>query len=124
MPGWTGVASWHLRAWHQLVRITTGGPAGGAPGRAVRLAWPGELATVIRAVERVSRFVPGASCLVQARATRALLRCIGIEAEVWIAVRPRGEGPPNQFAHAWVEYQGRVVLGAGPGPYTVLGRIE
>jgi hypothetical protein len=122
LPNWTVALSWHLRAWRQLAQISSGGAREGSPKAAC--ARPEELTAVIRAVERVSRLLSGAGCLVQARAARELLKRIGVEAEVWIAVRPRRSGPPTQFAHAWVEYQGRVVLGSGPGDYTVLGRIE
>ena len=63
------------------------------------------------AVALVSRWVPKATCLTQAFAAQILLTRQGYPASLRIGVA-KGEG--GQFeAHAWVETQGRVVLG-GP----------
>src|SRR5437667_10372122 len=82
---------------------------------AARIAW---------AVERVSRVVPGArSCLVQALAAQVLLARRGHEACVRIGVaHPSGE---SLHAHAWVESEGRGVLGTPHrGRYTPLPALE
>ena len=63
----------------------------------------------IRAVERTSRFVPGARCLVQAMACKILLARAGIESDLRIGVI-RDEARELE-AHAWVEIDGRVVHG-------------
>src|SRR5439155_15806549 len=75
---------------------------------AARIAW---------AVERMSRVVPGArSCLVQALAAQTLLARRGCHSSVRIGVaHPSGE---SLHAHAWVESEGRGVLGTPlPGEY-------
>ena len=82
---------------------------------AARIAW---------AVERVSRVVPGArSCLVQALAAQVLLARRGCHSSVRIGVaHPSGE---SLHAHAWVESEGRGVLGTPlPGEYTPLPVLE
>jgi hypothetical protein len=69
-----------------------------------RIAW---------AVVAAGRVVPRATCLVKAIAARALLRRSGWPAVVWVGV---SNDARNGFrAHAWVESDGRVVLGANPG---------
>jgi len=67
-----------------------------------RIAW---------AVERVSRYVPAATCLTQALAAQVLLRYQGYSPRLHIGVA-RGPGEPL-VAHAWVESEGRVVVGGG-----------
>ena len=82
---------------------------------AARIAW---------AVERTSRVVPGArSCLVQALAAQTLLARRGCHSSVRIGVaHPSGE---SLHAHAWVESEGRGVLGTPhPGQYTPLPALE
>lgn len=61
-------------------------------------------------IVRVARWVPAASCLTQALAARVLLAWHGHAATVCYGVRA---GTPALEAHAWVEHDGRVVLG-GP----------
>src|SRR2546428_6387850 len=81
------------------------------PLPAARIAW---------AVERMGRVVPGArSCLVQALAAQVLLARRGCNSSVRIGVaHPSGE---SLHAHAWVESEGRGVLGTPhPGQYTPL----
>src|SRR3989442_3549029 len=82
---------------------------------AARIAW---------AIERVSRVVPGArSCLVQALAAQVLLARRGCHSSVLIGVaHPSGE---SLHAHAWVESEGRGVLGTPhAGQYTPLPALE
>jgi hypothetical protein len=64
---------------------------------------------VSNAVRLVSRFVPSATCLIQALAVRTLLRLRGQNSKLQIGVT-RDE---NQkfLAHAWIEVEGRVVIG-------------
>ena len=64
------------------------------------------------AVSVVGRHVPGTrTCLVQALAVHALLRCSGLFPLLCIGVA-RTSGRPLQ-AHAWVEHQGQIVIGGG-----------
>jgi len=70
------------------------------PASPERIAW---------AVTRASRAVPGATCLTQALAAKVLLERRGHPARVRVGIG-RAEGAPL-LAHAWVECEGRIVLG-------------
>jgi len=65
------------------------------------------------AIRIVSRFVPSATCLAQALALRRLLARNGRVSVLSLGVR----NPPGGRlqAHAWLEADGRVILG-DPGP--------
>lgn len=65
-----------------------------------RIAW---------AVATGSRLVPGAACLTQALAARLLLERRGYPARVRVGIS-RTEGA-ELLAHAWLESDGRIVLG-------------
>ena len=67
-------------------------------------------ARICWAVHAVSKYVPGATCLVQALTAKALLESAGIPARLHIGVAT-GRNAPFE-AHAWVESQGAVVIGA------------
>jgi hypothetical protein len=67
--------------------------------------------TIALAVRRASRLVPKASCLTQALAARELLARRGIVGRLKIGVA-RKDGALE--AHAWVEHDGRIVLGRVP----------
>lgn len=64
---------------------------------------------VNRAVTVTSRLVPGATCLIQALATQVVVSRHGYEARLHIGVAKDGE--ERLEAHAWVESNGRVVIG-------------
>jgi hypothetical protein len=73
---------------------------------------------VARAVAAASRRVPGARCLAQALAGQILLARRGVPAEVRLGVARDGTDGPDEtrgrgrvHAHAWLESEGRVVLG-------------
>jgi hypothetical protein len=66
------------------------------------------VANAARAVRAMSRYVPKATCLTQALALRTLLGILGQPALLKIGVR---KNAGSLEAHAWVESQGRVVLG-------------
>lgn len=74
----------------------------------------------IRSVRLCSRYVPYATCLTQALAARTLLNRYGQPAVLKIGVA-KNEG--SLEAHAWLEIDGRVVLGKQPlhSRYAVLG---
>jgi len=65
-----------------------------------RIAW---------AVMQTSRSVPGATCLTQALSAQVLLERRGHPARVRVGIG-RTEGA-RLLAHAWVESEGRIVLG-------------
>ena len=103
-----------LRRW--LARAASA-PAGGertARPSVERLAW---------AVTVGSRYVPAATCLTQALAAQTLLVRHGHPASLRIGVA-RGAG--GQFeAHAWVESQGRLVIGgAGSERFVPLPALD
>ena len=68
------------------------------------------VAAVVRAVNVASRHVPGSrGCLIRALATRAILIRQGHDAALRIGVARSEEG--DFQAHAWVENEGRIVIG-------------
>ena len=69
---------------------------------------------ICRAVDVSARFVPGATCLVKAQVGCAMLTRFGYAAEIKIGVLKKSS---NLEAHAWVESEGLVVLGATGSPY-------
>jgi Transglutaminase-like superfamily len=73
----------------------------GVPVRADRIVW---------AVETASQAIPGMkNCLVQAVAAEAMLIQAGYPCELRVGVAKKG--PDELIAHAWVESEGRVVIG-------------
>ena len=60
-------------------------------------------------VGAVSQCVPKATCLVQALVTQVLLLREGLPATLRIGVAKEGKGELQ--AHAWVESEGRVIIG-------------
>lgn len=64
---------------------------------------------IVWAVEVAARHVPGATCLVQSVVGAEMLRQAGHQAEIHVGVN----GRPDQAlrAHAWVESEGRILLG-------------
>ncbi len=75
--------------------------------------WPFGPRPVVWAVEAVGRRVPVfRNCLVQALVAWAMLRRRGFRPQIQIGV---AQGEAGQIlAHAWLELEGRVILG-GPG---------
>lgn len=63
-----------------------------------------------RRIERLARFVPGASCLTQALALQYLLARAGHASALHVGVRRDDAGA--FAAHAWVSCNGRIVIGA------------
>lgn len=82
---------------------------------AERLAW---------AVQRVSRYLPAATCLTQGLATHVLLARHGLEGALRIGVAKGDDG--RLEAHAWIERNGVVLIGALPdlGRYVQLPSLE
>ena len=68
------------------------------------------------AVAAVARRGPGMTCLVQALVADSLLRRAGLQPQLRIGVRGRPEPAARRFeSHAWVECEGRVVVGDTDG---------
>jgi hypothetical protein len=88
---------WRLS--HRFARAAGRSGRGGATGE--RNGW---------AVAAVSHYVPAATCLTQALATRVLLERYGRPSRLCIGVA-RSQGQQLE-AHAWVESGGRIVVGA------------
>ena len=66
-------------------------------------------ARIVRFIDAVSQYVPGATCLVRALAAETLLRRYGHHACLRIGV---SKGSSQALlAHAWVESDGQVVIG-------------
>ena len=63
---------------------------------------------IVRAVRLCKRFVPYATCLTQALAARRLLSRYGYDAVLKIGV---AKSESKLEAHAWIEVDGKVVLG-------------
>lgn len=66
-------------------------------------------ATIVWAVEAMSRRVPRASCLTQALAAKLLFRVFGLRSQLCLGVARRADG--SFRAHAWLERGGRPILG-------------
>jgi hypothetical protein len=65
---------------------------------------------IVWAVQTSARYMPGgAKCLAKALTTQNLMRAYGYVSELKIGVT---KSPTGQFeAHAWIEYNGQVVIG-------------
>ena len=111
-----GLAVLPYRRLRELVdRLARVGPRRRLPqDSAERIAW---------AVTWASHSVPGATCLTQALAAKVLLERRGRPARVRAGItRTEGEG---LLAHAWVESDGRVVLGGEDlARYTPLSALD
>jgi hypothetical protein len=97
-------------------------PFGSARRMAERIARCGNAASIHRLVWSVtvaSRFVPRATCLIQAISAQALLTHAGHMSSMEIGIRR--ENPKGFEAHAWVICEDRIVIGGnGVGRYTRL----
>lgn len=81
-----------------------------------------ELQRVRWAVSRASRLLPGTRCLPQALAGQVLLARRGVPVNLRIGV---GHGEEGFAAHAWLERDGKTVLGeARPGEFTPLSKFD
>lgn len=79
-----------------------------------------DVSRVAWAVERVSAWVPAATCLTQALAGREMLRRRGVASEVRLGVATDG----GFRAHAWLVKDGQSVLGgAFSAEYSQLGSL-
>lgn len=76
---------------------------------------------ICRAVDVTARFVPGATCLVKAQAACAMLNRFGYAAKIKIGVAKESF---DLKAHAWVECDGRVVLGESGNDYVEFPQMK
>ncbi len=85
---------------------------------------PAKIDTIIWAVAVASRYVPAATCLTQALAGQVLLNQHDAPALLRIGVAKNERGTFQ--AHAWVESEGRIVIGNSPElfRYTRLTEFE
>ncbi len=67
---------------------------------------------MVWAVRATSRYVPDATCLTQALVTQILFALRGRESQLRIGVAKDSQG--RLEAHAWVECEGRVLIGSLP----------
>jgi hypothetical protein len=75
---------------------------------------PGTVDEVVRAVVRAAGRVPRATCLTRAIATSLMLARRGTPASIRFGV---ARDPGGRFiAHAWVESEGRIVIGGTTSP--------
>lgn len=86
-----------------------------------RLRDPDFASECAAAIVRMSRYVPRATCLVQAHTLRFLMQKHGLPVDMRIGVQKHGD---ELSAHAWVESEGAVILGRvrGLARYNVLSR--
>jgi hypothetical protein len=78
-------------------------------------------ARIARAVEVASHLVPRSTCLTKALAGHVLLKRVGHEGVLHIGVA-RDEAGKFE-AHAWLECQGKVIIGGGPRWFVPLSPI-
>ncbi len=76
---------------------------------AERVAW---------AVTVAARYIPGSKCLVQAIAGRNLLAKYGIDSQIRIGVAKDSKNWLS--AHAWVEVEGKTIIGGHTAVYAAL----
>ena len=77
---------------------------------------------VARAVEVASHLVPRSTCLAKALAAHVLLRRSGYEGVLHVGVAHDAGGKFE--AHAWLECEGKVIVGRGPRRFVPLPPID
>ena len=76
-----------------------------------------DVRTLVWSVEAISRRLPGSTCLSRALAAQRLLARWGYASELCLGV---ARSDRELRAHAWLERQGEIVVGASAEPYTLL----
>jgi hypothetical protein len=77
--------------------------------------------SITRIVEAVSARVPGASCLTQALSARLLLAHFGYSSRLCLGV---ARGSRGFRAHAWLEHDGKVIIGGNIDGFTRLPELS
>jgi hypothetical protein len=75
---------------------------------------PGSVDDIVRAVVRAAGRVPRATCLTRAIAASVMLGRRGVAASIRFGVARDARG--KFIAHAWVESEGRIVIGGSTSP--------
>jgi hypothetical protein len=94
------------------------------PGSSQATANSETVKKIVRTVRSLSHYIPRATCLTQALAVTVLLSRRGQPASLQIGVSKGERG--RLEAHAWVEIQGRIVIGkqSNHSRYAVLSSLE
>jgi hypothetical protein len=104
---WTGLRLLRLSTLRRILDHYVGSPI------ARNIAQPHPAIGPVRwAITAVAARFPSATCLVQALVADAILRRRGLTCELRIGVRVRGNTAVPFEAHAWVECDGAVAIGA------------
>ncbi|MCW5960595.1 MAG: lasso peptide biosynthesis B2 protein [Pyrinomonadaceae bacterium] len=85
----------------------------GNPNNELIYPKPDEIAAIVRWVRIAGKRIPRASCLTQAIAVLILFRLRRRFADLKFGVAKTG--PADLEAHAWLEVNGKVILGKVPG---------
>jgi hypothetical protein len=110
LQAWCVLAAFRVRLWVLPASSTASWIRDSAPSAALATEPRVPAGEIARAVIRAARFVPGASCLVQALSGSRLIRRAGGSATIHIGV---ATGPDGFKAHAWLESEGQVLIGGG-----------
>lgn len=110
LRSWGALAKWRAKLWIVPFRFWRDRLQRECGARRSELDAADPLDDVVWAVNSACRYIPKATCLVRALAARDVLEHSGLAAEVRIGVARDERG--NVEAHAWLERQGLVVLGA------------
>lgn len=104
-----------VRRWLQRIAPANTTDQTGDPHLIRQVAW---------AVRVTSRYVPAATCLTQALATRILLSRRNQPSTLRIGVAKNAQG--RLMAHAWIEIQGQIIIGNLPNltDFTPLPALE
>jgi hypothetical protein len=78
---------------------------------------------VLTALETAGRQVPGSTCLVRALAGRLLLSQYGHRTEIHLGISKELE-KMQMVAHAWLEHQGKVLIGGDIAGYQAFPTIK
>lgn len=97
----------HLLPFQLLMRVIS---TACKPDGQSAIASPNSIESVVWAVEGISRHMPGhTKCLARALTTKVLLHQQGYVSNLKIGVAKSANG--SLEAHAWIEYEGRIVIG-------------
>lgn len=109
---WVRVALWRWPYAQVRARLLTDRTRDGSRTERAMPAATHDPLALAWAVRATARRVPQASCLTQALALEALMAEFGLRPELRIGVARHADGTFE--AHAWVELEGRVLIGALP----------
>lgn len=101
------IGLWTTR--YQRIRSVLVRPCSSDPQIARRIT----VARITHAVENIARFIPDASCLTQTISCQAILSWKGIPSTITMGLK---KGDDNDLkAHAWLTWDGQVVLEGNEG---------